>query len=81
MIGATARAEVPEVTSGADVMTKRVSGALGAADRVGATDAGAGCTCSVVPGVIEVLPPPPPPPPPPQAVKPAAMAKVVMTNN
>ena len=76
-MGATARAEVPEVTSGADVMTKRVSGALGAADRVGATDAGAGCTCSVVPGVIEVLPPPPPP----QAVKPAAMAKVVMTNN
>ena len=76
-MGATARAEVPEVTSGADVMTKRVSGALGAADRVGATDAGAGCTCSVVPGIIEVLPPPPPP----QAVKPAAMAKVVMTNN
>ena len=79
MIGAMARVEVPEVTSGADVMTKRVSGALGAADRVGATNAGAGCTCSVVPGVVEMLPPPPPPPP--HAVRPAAMAKVVRTNN
>ena len=76
MIGATASGEFPEVTSGADVITKRVSGALGATEGVGATDAGAGCTCSVVPGVIEA-----PPPPPPQAVKPAAMARVDRTNN
>lgn len=67
-----ARAEVTEATSGTDVMTKRVSGALRAADRVGATDAEGDCTCSVVAGVIEVQPP--------QAVKPAAMATVDSTN-